>query len=252
MSLRYVAPAQTLIFIGDVWIDDVCAIQISAQDEKFPIWGYNDIFFRANARGRSVVQGKLSIKFRSVGYLTRAIAEFQSVEDIAEKFNKDARVRQFGVQTIAELRNLSVTDPRTIVRLVAEAAALGGDNRDIEERADILRRINNQPANTGSSVLKSISDLAGRNRQSPPPAEFLRASLQMQRGVNLLLIYGNPDDIDDPERVEMATDVQFVGQTKVISAEVPMGGEPIVEEYPFYARELRPLISREIPVISPE
>lgn len=244
-QLQYVAPAQTLIFIGDVWIDDACAIQVSVQDEKFPIWGYNDILFRANARGRTVVQGKLSIKFRSIGYLKRAIDALQPLEGIAEEFNKNARIRQFGVQSIAELRTLAIKDPRKIVRLVAEASSLGGDNRDIEERADLLRRIVGHPANTGGSILRKVSALSERARQSPPREEFLRASLQMQRGVNLLLLYGNQEELDNPERVEIITDVQFVGESKVISAEVPMGGEAIVEEYPFYARDKRPLISRD-------
>lgn len=244
----YVAPAQTLIFLGDVWIDDACEIQYTVQDEKFPQWGWNDRFYRAVSQGRTLINGRLAIKFRSLGYLTRTISRSRELFPEEENAAR-AQIRQFGVESPDELRNISQIDVAEIVRRVAIGSSPRpedvSDLRAIEDRANIIRRINGHPATTGQTVLRTRHDEDQPRDNVPEVAELIRPSYQIHREVTLMLVYGDPEDVAAPERVELLTQVQFVGESKVLTAEVPGGGEAIVEEYAFFARDKRPVNVRD-------
>jgi len=69
----YFSPCQISLYVGDIWIDDMADIQYEVRDEKLPVYGFADQYYRATLRGRTIVTGVLVINFRFKGYLSNAI-----------------------------------------------------------------------------------------------------------------------------------------------------------------------------------
>lgn len=230
MVSPYRAPAQTMVLVNGIWVDDAEKIQYVVQDTKTPVYGYNDRFFRSNMLGRTLVQGKLCINFRFPGALMRAIKN--RVQVSKTEFQRF----QFGrldVQDITELQNLARRDPAEIIKRVAQQFRLGPTA--LQDTADLVSRGAGIRARTGQAVAPVPGD---RDRERPTDVDFTRASDELHPRVQLVLLYGNPDSIQDPESVEILDGVQFDSMGKTIAIAVPSGGQAILEEYTFYARDI--------------
>jgi len=211
---RYVAPAQTMILVNGIWIDDAEKIEYQVIDRKTPVYGYNDRLFRSNMLGQTLVQGTLCINFRFPGYLNRAIL---AKEDIAKSAFRKAQFERFGVSGKDEIRNLADLNTDEVIAKVAREYRLG-------------------PAALDDAITFFS---AGRgDTQGTTDVNFDRASSRVHNKVELILLYGNPKEIEDPERVEVIQDPQFTSMGKVIRMDVPSGGQPILEEYSFYAKDV--------------
>lgn len=65
----YYSGTDCKVFYGDVWVDDIVAINYNVSQNKTPIYGYASQNFNAVAKGQVIVQGTLTIAFKETGYL---------------------------------------------------------------------------------------------------------------------------------------------------------------------------------------
>jgi len=66
---EYFSSSQAAIYIGDVLVDEITAIQFMTQENRRPLYGYADRHYRALSKGQVIVQGQFSINFKEAGYL---------------------------------------------------------------------------------------------------------------------------------------------------------------------------------------
>lgn len=209
----YPTPAQTSIFINDIWIDDAYRIEFRVQDPKYPLYGYNEPEFTAVARGRKLVLGNLTINYRFPGYLTSAI--------------EDTYVRTPNVRdevTLAEqiLRADSIAQR---IQLLDEARLGGYEDHVVEQIEQYWKNNNDQ----------------GRQH-------LLVSEVNLRHQVNLVLRYGGRGELVSRYNIN---DVKFTGQAQTLSAAATSGGDssasgmPIYEIYSFIARDITPVIARK-------
>jgi hypothetical protein len=68
-DLEYYSDSSMMLYIGDVWVDEITAIGYTCRQEKSPIYGYASQLFDDTAAGHVLVQGSLAINFKEAGYL---------------------------------------------------------------------------------------------------------------------------------------------------------------------------------------
>lgn len=66
---EYFDDTDMLIYIGDVWVDEITSLSYSCVQEKTPIYGYASQLFDTTAAGHVIVQGQFSINYKEQGYL---------------------------------------------------------------------------------------------------------------------------------------------------------------------------------------
>jgi hypothetical protein len=76
-NVDYFSGAQVALYIGDVFVDEVTAINFVAQQQRRPLYGYADQYFRAMSKGQILVQGQFSINFKEAGYMWLILNEYQ-------------------------------------------------------------------------------------------------------------------------------------------------------------------------------
>ena len=94
----YFTSAQVRVYIGDLFIDELQAIQYSAPNNVIPIFGYDSRFPDAWADGRSMVQGQLILNYVSETYLYTVLRNYRQrqqkdlMTDTAQAQDADARM----------------------------------------------------------------------------------------------------------------------------------------------------------------
>lgn len=76
-NTEYFAGSQVAVFIGDLFVDEITAINFIAQQNRRPIYGYGDQYFRAMSKGQILVQGQFAINFKEAGYLWLILNEYK-------------------------------------------------------------------------------------------------------------------------------------------------------------------------------
>lgn len=87
-NIDWFSGAQVACYIGDVFVDEITAINFTAQQNRRPIYGYGDQYFRAMSRGQVLVQGQFAINFKEAGYLWLILNEYKKkIRGQANKFD---------------------------------------------------------------------------------------------------------------------------------------------------------------------
>lgn len=68
-DLEYFDASQAQLYIGDVWVDEVVALQYQCSQNKQPIYGYASQLYDDVAAGQVLVQGSFTINYKEQGYL---------------------------------------------------------------------------------------------------------------------------------------------------------------------------------------
>ena len=71
--LGYFTSAQTKMYIGNLFIDEMVSIEWSIQENSVPVFGYNSRFADAYAQGRSLIQGQIMLNYTAPWYLGVAL-----------------------------------------------------------------------------------------------------------------------------------------------------------------------------------
>jgi len=210
-DLRYYSGAQTSLFIGNIWVDDIDQISFTTKSSKAPIYGYGSTHFDFVTKGSTLVQGNFSINFREPNYLWAVLKNYEKFNGelkFVDKKDRDNLIKD------VEAKNISIVDyPFSF-------------ENDPRSNYDFFF---NQPASKAQSAAQALRDkqrkiLDTQNRQSSE--KFHHNSF------NILLGYGDRLDSDSPG--ELISGVHLLERTKTIVVD----GRPIKEVYSFIARKI--------------
>lgn len=119
-DLDFYSDSQCLLYIGDVWVDDVTSISYVCRQEKMPIYGYASQMFDDTAAGHILVQGSFTINFKEQGYLWAVLRRWFQMGPGAPGFPIDQNDKQ------AAKRNRQVNKLLRNVRKPGERTGRGG------------------------------------------------------------------------------------------------------------------------------
>jgi len=78
-DMDYFSGAAMLLYIGDVWVDEITSLQYRRQQTKSPIYGYASQLWDDVAAGQIIVHGEFSINFKEQGYLWAILRRFKNL-----------------------------------------------------------------------------------------------------------------------------------------------------------------------------
>jgi len=76
-NVDWFSGSQVAAFIGDVFVDEITAINFVVQQNRRPIYGYADQYYRAMSKGQVLVQGQFAINFKEAGYMWLILNEYK-------------------------------------------------------------------------------------------------------------------------------------------------------------------------------
>lgn len=205
LNKDFYSGSQASIFIGDVWLDDICGWQIQTNFSAAPIYGYGDQLYSHVAQGKVLVQGSFEINFREPNYLWA----------ILEKYNFDRNVK-------------TQDDPLAPVR----SGGLGTAKFNQSEASFAADRRRNLDFFFNTSQPNKITK-ALQEERSISQKPYVDNSVDFnQNTFDILLGYGAVLNEDTPG--ERVLGVKLIGKSKVIYH----NGNPIKEQYNFFARNI--------------
>jgi hypothetical protein len=129
---RYFMASDARMYIGNVFIDELEAVQFVLQDNKIPVYPYMGRYFAAIGQGRSLVQGQININFISEGYLYAVLDNYQASATPASpqqtELNQLVAAQSNPGQTV--LGVATPFDPSVGQRIQALSASLGAAGLD--------------------------------------------------------------------------------------------------------------------------
>lgn len=236
----YYSASQVILFINGFLVDDACCLNYAVQDEKIPIYGYNDRDWRTVVPGKSMVQGNIDIHFRYHGYLTDVIntTRNQVLPDNVRQLASIKRVRNID-QDLSAFRDFNRP-----ADLESKREMFEGIFRRQQEMGDRDPEVTDW-ANTTLSQLKKLY-WGEQNRNdiafSDPGNRTRPGRATGRTGFDIMVRFGNLNGLGDTRTTLLLEDVHVIGQSVPISSTVPDGGSPIKESYPFIARTIRPYL----------
>lgn len=222
----YYSPSQVSLFVNGYHIDDAVGIQWNIVDDKTPVFGYADRFMRTTMTGKSIVQGSLEIHFRFHGYLTNVIETIQTEDPLGPKAYFDWRksTHKNNVDENMELFKRTYAPDQKAAEIANLFAPLAGLTLDSTPR-DVFQSIKN----TFWSPTDPLTSHPAKERPGLHPKSF-----------DILVSYGGAATEYNRLVNMLIEGVRIVGQSTVISADVPEAGAPLREAYSFVARTIRP------------
>lgn len=240
---EYVGPARVRLYVDETWVDDACAIQYQARDDKTPKFGYNDERFRTVALGHTLVQGQLSINFRMNGYLRFVVDEH--LKRRADRSNlsdwKRAKPRRGGLKDL-DLTGMHADDILSTAMGIAERGELDL-YKDFSEAMKMVMwaRVSDKdgpPVDARASRSKSGSKQEQQNIRSM--YRYHRPGL-FSTGFDIKILVGQ-DPVEEYKSAltKVIRDVHLVGEAFVANIDVPDGSRAVREVYNFFARDVVP------------
>ncbi|HLX52685.1 MAG TPA: hypothetical protein VKR58_02030, partial [Aquella sp.] len=83
-DLDYFTGNSAVLYIGDVFVDEVTSFAFTVQQNKTPIYGYASQLFDDVAAGQVIVQGSFSINFKESGYLWLILHRYKKFQHLVD------------------------------------------------------------------------------------------------------------------------------------------------------------------------
>jgi hypothetical protein len=206
----YPTPAQIVVQLGDVWLDDALRIELHDQNPKIPVYGYNEVRPGAFVQGRAFVSGSIAINYRFPGYLDSAAG---MVSDAVEEGKIKYRLDEM-VQWVSKIRNATVAERINML----EGARQVGNLDQMGKALEIALR--GKPTNT------SIPTIINRDAS---------------QGFTIRIYFDTPDSAIYYRAIE---GVRFTGKQMVANNSAGAGGDmsssgrPLLEVYTFLGTQV--------------
>ena len=211
-SLPYRAPVHTRVFMGDVWLDDVVAINYQIQDFKEPVYGFKSRLFDDVTVGKTLVSGQLICHFRYPGYLTNVIEAVKKRYELPMAFK--AR-KTPGGQPLSPLQV-----PSNLTTLNQELAKLG---------PSVLL-----PVAAEQQAMYWDAKPTSRTQDRPGFVQGVK-----DKKFDLRIVYGRLDKPTEAMFIRVVEDVLLVGEAQEISMLDGAGDMCLYEVYSFIARQVK-------------
>ncbi|HHY08871.1 MAG TPA: hypothetical protein GX530_10260 [Corynebacteriales bacterium] len=245
---EYFSGCDVRIYINGQYVDEAITIAFELQEKVAPIYGYASVTYDALAQGTKIVQGYLDIAFRRAGYLYYLLDKIRTSD--ASTYNTAA----------AKPLSSSVKLPQAAS--VSSDAAFQSWCQAYEEAiwGKSLTRVNMRAA--GNSYKQEVVD-SGAYGSKQRVSEMLQSETTFSVGAfDILITYGEfngvtqlgntvgnlankvngtrPNLAQAPYTVNSINEVSLVGLSKTIEP----SGAPIIERYPFIAKDINRPIAR--------
>lgn len=217
----YFTMTQARMYIGDLFIDELNALQFVLQDNKIPIYGYASRFYDSMAQGKSLVQGQFTINFISEGYLVTALREYSHKLSLSTDVPTDSVKKSQQDRLLFLVNKLQNPDPAWTPLMIKSA----------------VTEINNLAGSLGPASVDAAKQNISLNKK--------------QQDNSILGLAGGdyPNAVYEDVPFDVVVEYQGAGRTitrrledcHLISNESIMdhSGMPITESYGFIARRLR-------------
>jgi len=223
--------SQIGIYIGDILVDDVDSIQFSVSQSKRPIYGYASQYFHTVAAGQVIVQGAFTILFKEANYINATLARYSEFispiedegvyknlpkrEDIERRMRREAQGAPPNENTYKLYRDMAAMPDQDFERLA-------------ETYADVLWKEPTEKHMTGNIDSAAMDFYVN----SDAVIDYRRAD--QFPPVDIYVFYGDMSNDRANHTIKKLIDVHIIGQGQTLM----VGGEPIQEQYQFFARNL--------------
>jgi len=202
---HYFSGSQCRVYFDGEFVDDVNYLEFSIVSNKAPIYSYNDPYYKMVAMGNYLVQGSFTINFTEKGYLL-------NIKDrLAEQNRK-------GIESTSIFPTVS---DNTAMRFLNSA--------DSKSKETAIRYYENlywyKKSNRESGTL---------SRKNPYNWDLSDTGIIDARGFDIIMLAGYPFGTSNQYNLKQINDVHITGQTMTVLD----NGQPLVEQYPFFARSL--------------
>lgn len=218
----YYSGSQIGVWFGNVYIDDIQSIQWSRNQAKKPIYGYASQTFDAVATGSVIITGSFVVNFRQSGYMQMVISEISKIYNRLE----DKTIWDSMRGIIGNHLKYGTFGPATTQAIIDI-----GNSKDFIEVAK-----NYEDVIWGGGVPGDDGKNTTPKRNDPPD---VKQSDDLSDGFNIIITYGNlsgneKTSITDymQSTTKSINGVHLIGESQTIQ----VGGQPILEQYDFIAR----------------
>lgn len=247
----FFSPAQVTVWLGEYLVEDACMIMVDTQDAWLPHYGYNDRNYRRLSPGQVMIGGRLAIRYRYEGYLTRVVEKMRS-----NGFNTAPTAEDIAALRKGSARDVSDDTLKQDVDNVLDyldRSAERGNMKLYSRVAHFLKgrfwRDGGQIGTSDMTLEQVMGNSASMDKNEyEREMEYYRygrpSSLESPDDLEMSLVHGGDEHIGNPAYTRRFIGVQFVGRSYVANIDVPDGSSPVTEVYPFMARDERPLVLR--------
>jgi len=226
----YFSGAQTKVFFGNVWVDEVVTISWDLVEQKAPLYGYASDKYDAIARGTQIVQGVFTVAFKDRDYINTILDYLNTRGESGESILK--RVKQNKARKAYEQRAQSSTQfgpalPKftNYDRILDEAlkqdsgADFHGMKTYLEDRiwGQVAQGLREQALDKDKSLQTIVS------------------------GFDIEVIYGNISNASNEWTVKSIGDCHITGIRQLLTP----NGEPLFEAYTFFGKMMDPYHGQE-------
>jgi hypothetical protein len=199
INKQYFSGAQASAFIGDVWVDDILAIDYSVQHTRLPQFGYGSQHYDFIPKGNIIVTGSFTVNFREPNYLWLILERYK-------KFNttREARLLERDRDDAREEAGRYLTDRRQRFDSFFNRIDARGVKGNLVEQS------------------REFNGISENNTKE----NFNHKTFDITIG------YGY--DLGEDSLSETISGIQIMGKGKVVNAD----GRPVQEQYNFIARRL--------------
>lgn len=223
----YFSGSDVSIYFGDVWVDEVVAVNFSVMEYVQPIYGFNSYTWDAISRGARIVQGSFRLNFREANYLNKILMRQSATKNTLEYWKRYPN-EQLSVDEFEETLLLHQNSPEEIRSQLKY------------KTKDEIKKMAEQLAKSAYGV--ELSD-------DTDPYFFKDYSRGTNVGFDIVVLYGSVLQSASKNKiyeerflVPAATsyrikNIQLTGLSQVVASD----GSPVYEDYQFMARDLEPL-----------
>ncbi|MDD3412434.1 MAG: hypothetical protein PHY47_00375 [Lachnospiraceae bacterium] len=203
LNKEFYSGSQASIFIGDLWVDDICDWQYQVNYSATPIYGYGAALYSHVAEGRVLVQGSFSINFREPNYLWAILKRYDF------KNASDIKPNPLDVKSTMGNINYSQNDISYIN----------------DKRANLDLFFNTSKPDELTAALQKERSFT-KEKANTEEIDFTAKTFDITIG------YGT--DLNEDSPGQKLVGVKLVGKSKLITID----GSPIREQYNFFARNI--------------
>ena len=222
----YFSGAQTKVFFGNIWVDDIVTINWDLVEQKAPLYGYASETYDGVARGTQIVQGVFTIAFKQNEYISTIIDALNARG--ANGADVLARVKRAKARRAIDARYQSRASlPAAVKRGLTYEKVLDAAHKEgtgmFTDLSAFLR-----------DNIWGILDNQHLIAEQATDKDKLNNSIES--GFDILVTYGNIGNHSSEWTVKGVGDVHITGIRQILNPT----GEPILEAYTFFGKLLDP------------
>ena len=244
------------VFFGGIWVDDIVTMQYTSAQSKVPLYGYASQQFDAVAQGQFLIQGNFTIAFKETGYL-HLILERVKTKHLNPKLDKilsDKRKKEWDNlrtepskwdqgqldQNVSPLTGWTYAEDGTRLPIIStvtieQSLSQGPGELGFEDMAENLEdSIWGVDSEEKGWDLKNAIPRPDQHDLAVDPETFEPIDSIDPDGFNILIAYGNLNSGPAEHTVQSLVGVHITDVSQVLMP----NGDPIAEQYSFFARGL--------------